>query len=353
MRRSLTPKILTLLVLCGAATAPVYADRIYQRGSKEPLKNVTIDKATWEQVMYKLPGVARAQPIDADDIERIDWESESSSVSKARRNIEAGEFAKAVASLSAAKGLPGRSGANAGYLLGLANLMWGARNESKYNDALKAFDDFIEKHEKDKEFYVPHAYIGYAEAATALRQYAQAEAKYKVLADGKMGKSYRRAGQLGQAKVLVAQEKYSNARRIFNDVRNDGDAPDEVRAAAHLGYARCQLGEKQYKEAADTVKERLLQPNGSHAPRYGRILGRAWIVLGDAEAESGGGKDQQEWALIRYLMAINTQGVETEELAEAYYKAREMYKKLGRSDKAADMDSRLKKDWPNSCFAKM
>ena len=67
---------------------------------------------------------------------------------------------------------------------------------------------------------------------------------------------------------------------------------------------------------------------------------------------AGSDKSKQEWALIRYLRAVTVAGLENDDLAEALYKAQEVYTQLGRSEKAEGLKARLRKECANSPWSK-
>ena len=124
--------------------APVHADQVVMlRGTTQT--RVQIVKATFSEVAFRIGGLSTLQTRDAKDVAELLFESQNSSVVHGKGALEMGKFAEAVRILKSASALPGKDGHNASYLLGVANLRWGAQDPSKYRDAVTAFQEFILK----------------------------------------------------------------------------------------------------------------------------------------------------------------------------------------------------------------
>ncbi|MFQ5655481.1 MAG: hypothetical protein ACE5GW_12220, partial [Planctomycetota bacterium] len=156
--------------------------------------------------------------------------------------------------------------------------------------------------------------------------------------------------------VRLAQGKFADARRLYGDLNADPAvvASHDFRLQAQLGYARCQIGQKQYRAAAETVKEKILQAKRTETPRLDHYRAQAWIIWGIAdEGLATGDREKLEWALIHYLRgAILAGSGNREDLAEALYRAKEIWKRLGQDERAEELKQRLSKLCPDSPWNK-
>lgn len=80
---------------------------------------------------------------------------------------------------------------------------------------------------------------------------------------------------------------------------------------------------------------------------------QGFLVWGQAEeAEAGSDQKKLQWALIRYIRASAIAPRNSEDLAEALYRQREVLVKLGEQGRAEETRQRLLKECPDSPWAK-
>ena len=357
-----TPGVTTLLrtavlaIIIAGGFSPCMGDQILLKSGRS-YEGVTITKATWEQVEYRMPGVSTTQKVNADDVERLEFTSEPSGLSRGRGALSQGDWAAAVSAFRSARSLPDqRHKANAMYLLALAQLRWGEQEDSHLGDASTAAEEFISLFSASKDFFLPHAHQVLSESLMRQGKFSEGERALENLANGKYGDRWVLGGQLGKGELLLAQGRHADARDLFGSVGNNSAVANDVsfRNRAWLGYAACQLGQKQYPAAIETVRKNIIDSRQRGAPRIDGDLARAWIVWGRAE-EASAGSDQKklQWAAIRFLRAaVIATGGDGEALAESLYRAKELWKKLGESDRAEEMGQRLAQLCPNSPWNK-
>ncbi len=351
---------LSVLALALCASEPLVAgDLVLRNGdvvSGGSAGEMTIKSATYEDVKYRLPGTSRDQSRKASEVVRIRWGSEVTSAYKnAEGAREAGDFADAVKRFTSQASGTGRSRINAQYFLGVTYLAWGLNDSSKYTDAVTAFRAYLAENESKKDFYVPHATLALANALTAAGKFSEAESELTKLTGGKMGPTWVVGAKLGLAEVKLAQDDFSGARQLFGELRTNGAVigDSEFKGKALLGYAKSQLGQKQYGPAIKTVKEELLAQGGRTPERMDRFAASGFLVWGQAEqAQAGSDKKKLQWALIRYIRAAAIAPQHTEDLAEALYRQNDVLKKLGEQGRAEETRQRLLKECPNSPWAK-
>ncbi len=342
---------LTLLIaglVVGAVS--LQADEIVVEGGRN-YSDVNISSATWEQVEYKLPGVSKAQKVPAERVNQLLFSRESANLGKGRGALQQGNFEGAVQAFKIARSQGDqRQKTNAQFLYGFALARWAQQDTSQLAAAVSALQEYLGEHEPKKDFYVPHARMALASAQRAAGKWSEAESALAPLARGDMGKRWVVDGNLGQAELMLAQEKWSEAREQFSAVASNSDAVAATAAEAWLGYATCQIGQKQWSAAGDTVRNKVLEGRGGGNSLPAGIVARGWLIWGRAtEGQAGGDRTKLQWATIRYFRAavIATVG-HGEVFAEALYRAKEASKALGHTDRAEELTQRLQNLVPGS-----
>jgi len=318
-------------------------------------ENVTIVSASWEKVSYRREGISRPQNVDADDIELIRWTREPATLSRGRNNLAAGEFARAVSAFRAASTDANELYAlNAAYMLGVAELAWSTQDPSHLSAAVSAFEAYLGKAKGSKHYYVPEATLALAEAQARSGNHDRAASVLSDLIGGGFGSKWVEGAKLKKAEIDLAQGKYAEAREVFREIQGSRNPTFDLEA--RIGYAACQVGQKQYPAAVESLREVLgegRRQSNTVPPRYGDLRARAWIVYGQAEeGAAGGDREKLQWAAIRYLRAASVGVAGSETFAEALYRAKQVFEKLGESDRAQAMAQRMNQLCPNSPWTK-
>jgi tetratricopeptide (TPR) repeat protein len=336
------------------STVPAMGDQIVVSGGRN-YEGVTITSATWEQVQYRLPGVSTAQKIDADRVLALIFDQEPSSLSRGRGALEQGDWDGAVSSLRSATSLSNpRQKADAMYLYGVALAQLANQDPAQRGAAIEALEAYLTEFESKKDFYVPHARMALSGVHRRAESWSDAGKTLASLAGGDLGKRWVLGARLGNSEILLAQDKFVEAREVFSAVANDSEADSGMVSSAWLGYAICQLGQRQWSAAIDTVRQKVLESRNAEISGLSGAKARAWLIWGRATQEQASGdKTKLQWAMIRYLRAavIATTG-DSETLAEAIYRAKSAATDLGETERAAELAQRLQKLVPNSAWNK-
>jgi len=346
-------KVLPLLLLLPAGllgTLESHADEIHVTGGRD-YQGVTITSATWEQVEYSLQGVTTSQKIAADRVLELVFSLEPVAMGRGRGALEQGDYEGAVDALknSTNQGDP-RHRANAKYLYGLALLRWGEQDPVHLPQAIVALGEFLSEFEQGRDYYVPHARMALSEAQRRSGNWTEAGQALEVLARGDLGKHWILGASLGNAEVLLAQDKWAEAREVFSSVANNSQAGARLSTEAWLGYATCQVGQKQWSSATDTVRQKILETRDRNVVAMTSARARAWLIWGRAtQGKSPDDREELQWAMIRYFRAsvIATTG-DGEILAEALFRAKSAAKALGQTDRVEELTQRLQQLVPNS-----
>lgn len=354
MLRKISLFLLAIGILIPCAGSVLFADQIIVSGGRN-YEDVTITGATYEQVQFKLPGVSTSQKVDADKVLRLVFSRESSSLARGRGAFEAGDWETAANSFKSATSMgDALKKSSAMYMHGLSLLRWGDSDATKYKEAVSALESYLGEFEGKKDFYVPHARMAISEAHRKSGNFSEAESALSSLASGNMGRRWVVGARLGKAQSLLAQEKWPQSREEFSSVSNDSNASTEQICQAWIGYASAQQGQKQWRQAADTVRQQILETRNKEILGNAAARAHGWLVWGrSTEEQAGGAKEELEWAMIRYMRAaIMASSGNGEVLAEALYRAKELAKKQGDSDRADSLTQRLKQVAPDSRWNK-
>ncbi|MEE2883485.1 MAG: hypothetical protein VYD70_07135 [Planctomycetota bacterium] len=347
----------SVLLLCLGIWVPaevLLGDQIIVVGGRNYV-DVKIVSATWEQVQYRLAGVSTSQKMAADRVEKLIFDQEPAVLSRGRGALDQGDWEGAVNSLRSATSLGDpRHKADAMYLYGLALVKWGQQDPAQLAVAVTALEAYLTQFEGQKDFFVPYARVALSEAHRGAEDWASAEKALVPLASGELGKRWILGARLAKAEILLAQQNWIDAREIFSSVANDSAADSGMVSSAWIGYATCQLGQRQWSSAIDTVRQKILESRNSGVARLDGVKARGWLVWGRATQEqASGNKTQLQWAMIRYLRSavIATTG-DSEILAEAIYRAKTVAVELGQNDRAEELAQRLQKLVPGSAWNK-
>lgn len=354
MQRYFVLFLLTFGMMLPFAGYGLLADQIIVSGGRN-YEDVTITGATYEQVQFKLPGVSTSQKVDADKVERLVFSRESSSLARGRGAFENGDWETAASSFKSATSMgDALKKSSAMYMHGLSLLRWGDSDATKYKEAVSALEAYLNEFDSKKDFYVPHARMAISEAHRKSGNYSEAESALSSLASGNMGRRWVVGARLGKAQSLLAQENWGACREEFSSVSNDSNASTDQICQAWIGYASTQQGQKQWKQAADTVRQQILETRNKDVLGNTAARAHGWLVWGrSTEEQAGGDAGELQWAMIRYLRAaVMASTGNGEVLAEALYRAKELAKKQGDADRAESLTQRLKQVAPDSRWNK-
>lgn len=306
-----------------------------------------IEEATWEKVTYKLPTVSQKQDYPAAEVKGIVWSQANRAIVNGLGYLESGKAEEAESGLKSALSSQGKFGGYVYWLLARAQLAVAAQNPTKYADVMTTAKDCVSKFKSKKDFYVPHCIELHGLAAVRSKDFNEATKVFQDLAGGSYGTQWKSVGELGLARVLLAQEKYDDARRKFNEIAGSSASSASVKIQANLGYAQAQLGMGSNDAAAKHVQSDVLNFRGDLPPAIDEYRTRAFIIWGDAQTAMGG-EDNLNYALVRYFRAIAIGCPDSDLLAEATYKAMKTCEQLGWQDKAQQLKVDLGQKYPKS-----
>jgi tetratricopeptide (TPR) repeat protein len=200
--------------------------------------------------------------------------------------IPAGDYEGAIKSLeSIGTGAEAWEIAEAKYLIGKAYALAG--NARQAADAFKAY---LEKYKPEKDWWVPHATVGLAEASLSLKQPGTAGLLFKELSG--YGGQWDARAKIGQADALVTEKgKELEARRLYDEVVRSREAPLELRQRALVGRGRAFLLQGQPQGVIKEIGESFFESPKTEDLVYTAERAEATLLMAKAFVAMGGKAD--------------------------------------------------------------
>lgn len=317
----------SVAVLCaaGAARADVL---VRSNGSK--VGDVSVVQARWDQVQYKQGG--QAFSLKGEEVESV--ERDSRQLSTIRDAMDRGDLASAVA---AAGKLKQNSSvdwekAEAAYIEGKLQHLAG-----DYKAAEAAYKSFLDAHEAQKDWWVPHAVYGRGVCALEQNQGRTAELHFKAL--DAFGPQWSLRAKLGQGNALLVSQKPIEARQLFNEVARSSQASLSLAQEALVGKARALILQKDYRGAVGELEKEFFSNSKPGQLLYNQPRAEACYLIGSA-LKAQGGKENLELAEIWYLRTAAIFSNHASVYRRACKDLADVYTQLGRTDRAEEWKRR-------------
>ena len=338
VRRCLLPGLLLGLFL-GAGL--VRADTIIMVSGLAH-EDVKVTNATWENVGFKKGAI----PQSVRGTEVLSLLRSSPRLALLRKASDDGKFADAERRVNEAIefGRPWEQ-AEAAYLKGKLYLSWSGREPTKARSAIKTLESYLKTYGSKKDFFVPEATFDLGSAYLAAKQYGPAEKRFRALEKfgGGNGSRRNRRGKwdtkkkIGLGRTLMESgQKLPEARRTFDAVSRDRNAPPKDRRDATVLQARVQVMEGRHKEAIRAMGDFV-----SRDAVYDEANAWAMVVLGDAHLAQTGVTNQRRaelWYLKTTLFGKRYPAV----YREAAEKLAGVYGALENSERAREWKAKVK-----------
>lgn len=289
--------------------------------------------------------------IPANDVARVEWKNEPPVLGLARSNENSGNLANALAGYQEALGaLPAGTSplkVELDFLLARTTAKIAQGDPEQLPTAVQKLEAFTNTN-RDFIRYFP-AQLLLAETALMADDYATADRAFNILEQAPWP-DYQMAGQLGKARTLLAQNKVTDAKAIFDQVAAaspKGAAEKSRQLEAMLGQANCMQRQGQYAPAIETLQQVIDQTAASDT----RLLAEAYLELGDCYAAEG---QQLKQAVLAYLHVdvIPTLSRHADLHAQALYNLAKLWPAVGQPGRGAEASAKLEQDYPNSEWTK-
>ena len=249
--------------------------------------------------------------------------------------IDARDFAKAAEQIKNVPATQAWVAAEAMYLLAD-----GQRRAGKLKEAVQAYKEYLDKFKGEKDWYVPFATAGMADALVAVNQPGTAEVHYKELAA--FGPRWELSAKLGQGLAILKSKGAGgalDARRLFDEVVRSPRATLDLKQKAMVGRARAFLLQGQNDGVIKELSAGMFEAPKPEELAYGAERAAASLLIGRAYMAMDG-KENLEQAEIWLLRVPALYGKHAEAYAEACDALVEVYGKLGNAARAAEWKTR-------------
>lgn len=302
-----------------------------------------IKEEKFKKIRYRV-GRGRLEEIDGATVTDIIYDEPHPSFSTGVSQMRAGLYDKAIESFTAARNAA-KDGTwqwfHATFWLGEAMRMAG-----KSDDAVKEYERFLTA---DAEHYLaPRAILGLGKAQAGARKFSEADKSFAKLDDG-WGDTYSVLAKLGQGDAALAANDPAKARQAYKIAGDRARDPDLKRAAA-VGTGKTYVADKRWDDAIKFFDDIIREPGV--APD---VAGGAWVGKGDCRMQQAKEKGDDKNLLKEALIAYETCAVRYAGTPDAYpkalYQASILYDKLGLPKLAEAMRTELKGRCPSSPWA--
>ena len=342
--RFLTAAVLTLAGLPAVAGA---VDIITVKGTSKRLSG-KIASITREKVVINT-GLRMNKPVNVpvNTIVKINWDGEPRTLDGVRKIEAAGRYTKAIEGYLAALKAAG-SNANLSkdlkYFIARANARIALGDPAKLDTAIKELTDYDRRNANSYHHYELLSLLG--ELQLAKKSYADALSTYAGLTKAPWRDVALKA-KCGQARVYLAQSKTAEARQLYNAVLAEASKDallKPLQNSANLGKAAALLLEDNADGALTSLNSVIKNTPVTNTP----VMAEAYLLKGDCFRKKGESKD----ALHAYLHVDVLFPAEAQFRPKALYFLAQLWAETGKPVRAGETKSRLKKNYPNSEWAK-
>lgn len=337
------------MLLLVSSTALPAIDVVVRRGDQRD--GGKISKVTKTEVtITKQVGGESVIPVN--EIDYIEWEGAPASLALGRGSLAGGQLDAAQKQLEEA--LTESAGSdNAGmrgdldYLLGRTLAAKAQADATQIPAALEKLKAYISGNRDHYRVYDAQLLLG--DVALAGGDFAAAVDAYTQVASSPW-KDYQMAAQVGQGRILLAQQNVDGAQREFDTVAGmtpEGDAQKTRRLDALLGQARCLQLKEQWQPAIDILDKVIDESTATDT----RQQAEAYVRQGDCYVGVGANPKQ---AIMAYLHVdvIPALSKESDLHAEALYQLARLWKLAGQEERARDAADALRDQYAESQWAK-
>lgn len=297
------------------------------------------------------PKVGSPTTVPANDIERIEWDSEPASLKLARSNAASGQYQLAIENFNKAK-----SEAPAGKEFLQADIAYGICHATgklalvdaeQHSAAVEQLNAFIESHPDHYRFFDVLLLLG--DVHLAKEDTVEATAAFNRVATAPWP-DYQMGANIALGRTALLQGDVVAARTAFESVSGmqaKSPAEEARKYEALLGLATVLQRENKYQEAAEALNEIIHNTSVDDV----RLQAEAYVRQGDCFAAITGREKDAVMAYL-HLDVIPSLSRENDLHAEALYHLARLWPLLGHVDRADLAAGKLQSDYPNSPWTK-
>lgn len=326
-----------LLVLTGAGTARAQIDRIYPDSGSAVVG--TIESVDKNGITVKTGG--NSQHIAAGNIDKVMFQGDPAGLTKGREFAIDGQYQQALEELKTvdADELPREAiRADARYYRVLSEAKLALAGQGELQQAAQATLEFARKHPQTWHFFDAAKLLG--DLALRLENYDQALKYYRYLANAPAAET-KIASVYHTGMTRLQQGQFDQAKAAFEKVNQaQSQSPKAVRlqTLAKAGQAVALARQGEPAEALELVQTLIAELDPTDIETAAQIYnaqGASYLASGD-----------QEGAIMAYLHTHLMFSGEPSAHAEALSQLVELWPKVGKPDRAAEMRQELRQRYP-------
>ncbi|XZE43444.1 tetratricopeptide repeat protein [Pirellulaceae bacterium SH467] len=287
------------------------------------------------------------QSFDTIDVERVVYDGEPQSLSRAKDSIVQGQYDQAeteIADVAVSALKTDAMKEDFGFYKAYLAAAQAMRGKGDLVNATKLLLDWAKTYPSSPNFYAASETLG--NLAIALGVPNQASRYYGAVAGAPFPELKLRGGYL-QGKALLLQGEVDEARSKLAAVTQASvaDAPMlKIQKMAAIGLIQCDAAQGKGKDAVASLEKMVDEGDSSDAELFAALFNSLGAIYAS--------QNNHQEALLSFLKTHLLYSTQADAHAEALYNLSVLWSKLGEPLRAADAKSELVKLYPNSSWAK-
>lgn len=326
-----------------ALSVPARAiDAVHRKSTDKPAQG-EITEITKEFVKVEAR-IGEPVKVPAGDIARVDWDGEPPKLRLARAAESGGRLQDALEgyreALDELESDNEHLQADLEFLIARATAKQALADPQKREEAVGKLEEFRKEHPNSFRYYAALNYL--AEVHLAGDEFTRAQSILTLLEQAPQ-KDYKMAARIATARLALAQGNPGEALSTFDEVIQmpaEGAAETARRYEAMLGKATCLQKQGNNEEALQMLKQVV----NESSPENTGLQANAYLRQGDVLRELGRTMD----AVLAYLHVDVLFPMEKQLHAEALYRLSQVWKAVGKPERAAEAAATLESEYPNS-----
>ncbi|HWL11109.1 MAG TPA: hypothetical protein VNQ76_22060 [Planctomicrobium sp.] len=347
-----TPFRIVWTLLCSALLAgSIHAadlDTVYRPGDSKGFAGQISNVSKTEVVITQRVG-NKEERFPGNEVARIEFQGEPPVLNLARGNENAGRLQEALTGYQEALAAGGNETIKTeiNYLIARVLSKMAQADPTKAAAAIEKLNGLTNNARDHYRFYPTQLLLG--ETALLIHDHNTAEAAFDRVQQAPW-EEYKMRGKNGTARTLVDQQKYDQAKPLFDAIAvTKAKTPAEQTAVleAMLGQAECLQMQTQIEPAIEILQKVVSQATAGDT----RVLAQSYLQLGSAYAIDG---QKNKEALLAYLHVdvIPSLAAQSDLHAEALYNLAKLWPAVGQPARGAEASGKLMQDYATSEWAK-